>query len=555
MLKNAARAGLTATAAGAYLYATDEGTRRSTQFWREVFPIYVSYRFNQWRIENVAARTLLGELSPAEQKESWEALHNKYAPEAKRITLELRGFYLKNAQLMSVLSDDFVPPQYMSWMVEMQDAAPTPFAPGEAREVVERSLGASVDEIFEPGSWEDEPCGCASIGQCHRAVLRDGRNVAVKVMAPGIEQRFRSDLKTTIRFCQLAMPQHVSPLQEIEKQFLTEFDYVLEAQNLRLVHNNVMPKWGHAVCVPQPIEQLCTPDVLVMEHVPGIKLVDGIRASWERFAERQGTTLEKLEAEHKAEVERGGAKEMTLEEKAAQEKQMSRLLAMRAAALNVVRFAYNWSFGFLPGVMTLPYVDAKAESAVNLAEVLELALSVHAHEIFVDGAFNGDPHPGNILMMPDGRLGLIDYGQVKKIPVESRIVYAQLIIAINNGDATETLRISREEMGNVAKYGKQDVGYRLTCFYHDRQTQDVLQGLNIQEFIDWCEAEDPLEFVAPDYVMPARVSLMMRGLANAFGITMHTTDYWRPFAEALLDQHGVTYKRKDGTLANAASST
>ena len=75
MLRNAARgAGLTAVAGGAYLYATDEGTRRSTQFWREVFPIYVSYRFNQWRIENAAARTLLGELSSAEQKESWEAL-------------------------------------------------------------------------------------------------------------------------------------------------------------------------------------------------------------------------------------------------------------------------------------------------------------------------------------------------------------------------------------------------------------------------------------------------------------------------------------------------
>eukprot|EP00959_Pyramimonas_sp_CCMP1952_P326512 6834711-Pyramimonas_sp.AAC.1 len=48
---------------------------------------------------------------------------------------------------------------------------------------------------------------------------------------------------------------------------------------------------------------------------------------------------------------------------------------------------------------------------INLGKILELLMEVHAHEIFNDGIFNGDPHPGNILLMDDGRLGLIDYGQ------------------------------------------------------------------------------------------------------------------------------------------------
>lgn len=49
------------------------------------------------------------------------------------------------------------------------------------------------------------------------------------------------------------------------------------------------------------------------------------------------------------------------------------------------------------------------------------ATRVHGHQIFVDGAFNGDPHPGNILLTPDGKLGLIDYGQVRlRVPGTSQ---------------------------------------------------------------------------------------------------------------------------------------
>lgn len=52
---------------------------------------------------------------------------------------------------------------------------------------------------------------------------------------------------------------------------------------------------------------------------------------------------------------------------------------------------------------------------------------VHGHQIFINGCFNGDPHPGNVLLMPDGRLGLVDYGQVKEIPNDAMRKYAMLM--------------------------------------------------------------------------------------------------------------------------------
>ena len=478
-------------------------------------------------------------MTPSAAKASWVALHERFAPVSRDLCLEMRGFYLKQAQLMSVLQDDFVPPQYMEWMEMMQDKAPTSMAPGEARAIVEAQLGRPVGELF--ATWDDEPCGCASIGQCHRATLHDGREVAIKVMAPDIESRFRADMSTVIRFCRLAMPQHVSPLQEIEKQFLTEFDYKLEANNLRLIHRNITPQWGHLVRVPQPVEAMCTKRVLTMEFIPGLKLVDGIRAQWSDFAARNGTTLKEVEARAMEARERKG-QGVSLAQAEAADARAAAAYEFKVRTSNVLRSAFNWTLGWLPLVPSLAY--ASAEVPVSLPRMMKMVLEVHAHEIFVDGAFNGDPHPGNILLCPDGRLGLIDYGQVKQLPLDARINYAKLIIAINNRDEAEVGRVLTQDCGVVTTHGRADVGHRLTTYYHDRSSAEVLQGLNVQEFMDWAEDEDPMIFAAPDYVMPARVSVMLRGISNAFGIDLHVTDYWRPHAEALLRHYNVPFKAR-----------
>ena len=117
---------------------------------------------------------------------------------------------------------------------------------------MEAELARPLSEVFE--RWDDEPLAVASIGEVHGARLRpeimaelvaagellESPEVVVKIQLPNIERRFRADIKTIISFCQLAMPQHVPPMQEIEKQFLTEFDYKLEAANLAEVRGNIL---------------------------------------------------------------------------------------------------------------------------------------------------------------------------------------------------------------------------------------------------------------------------------------------------------------------------
>ena len=80
-------------------------------------------------------------------------------------------------------------------------------------------------------------------------------------------------------------------------------------------------------------------------------------------------------------------------------------------------------------------------------------------------------------------------------------------------------------------------------FWNDRNYGDdvVPPHMNIQEFLDWCEAEDPVEEIPQDTVMASRVSVLLRGMGNAFGIELRTAPVWRPYAEALLKEQGVEY--------------
>lgn len=202
--------------AGAYTFG-DEGTQRSLIFWKNIFPVYIHYRAYQLLDRD------LGIISSGYADKQYEKLHEKYTDRVKHIVYSMRGFYLKNAQVMST-QDDFVPPAYMKWIKDTQDNVPSEFKGTEAREYAKlkfrEELGLDFDEVF--ASWDDVPLGVASIGQVHKAVLKsNGKIVAVKLLVPGIEARFRSDIKTLKGFCELAMPQHVTAFDEIEKQFCT----------------------------------------------------------------------------------------------------------------------------------------------------------------------------------------------------------------------------------------------------------------------------------------------------------------------------------------------
>ena len=479
----------------------DEGSERSLTFWSAAFPIYLRYEWVQQRNK----RGLLGD---DEAMMQYDVLHNRYAHYVRDLTYEMRGFYLKNAQLMST-RDEFVPAQYLEWCKDTQDNCPTEFGPGEARVAVEQELGRKVLEVFE--RWDDEPLAVASIGQVHCARLTssamaelaaagqalDSPEVVVKIQLPNIERRFRSDITTIKRFCALAMPQHVPPMEEIERQFLTEFDYRLEAQNLAEVRANVLGNealdshgrpWSERVAIPKPAQALCTKGVLVMERLPGVPMVAGLKQQFGALAKAQGKTLSELEVEQKEAIASGKVQMLSLQQDAEKFAHYNRLLRLKRWGAAPFRLAWNYSIGLIGARWDPPRPMGAGPNGelLSLGEALTTLADVHAHEIFVDGVFNGDPHPGNVMLLPDGRLGLVDYGQVKHINLATRLSYAKVIVALDEQNQEEVARIVQGELGGKSKYMRPDICYRITAFWSDRDTRDITGGRNIAEFMVCC---------------------------------------------------------------------
>ena len=281
-----------------YLYTTDEGTRRSAEFWKTSGPIYLHYRFVQFLNRDLKV------LSDDIADPYYEQLHTQFAPVSRDLTYKMRGFYLKNAQLLST-QEGFMPEAYLKWMKDTQDNVPSEFEGSGAQEYcamrMKEEMNMEFDEVFE--WWDDEPLGVASIGEVHRARLRGGQEVAVKLQFPDMERRFRADIKTIKGFCALAMPHFTSTFDEVEKQFATEFDYAGEARNLTEIRDQVMPEYGNMVEIPRAHHHLCSRHVLVMDFLRGKKLVDGVRAHYAQVAGLLGTTVEELERQQAAEVQ------------------------------------------------------------------------------------------------------------------------------------------------------------------------------------------------------------------------------------------------------------
>jgi len=423
----------------AYRYNTDEGTRRSAEFWRIAAPIYAHYRLVQFL--NRDLKVLPDSIADPYYLE----LHEKYAPAARDITYNLRGFYMKNAQLLSC-QDGFMPDAYMSWMKDTQDNVPSEFKGQGAREYCARKLkeeaGLEFDEVFE--WWEDVPIGVASIGEVHRARLRENhQEVAVKLQFPDMERRFRADIKTIKEFCDLAMPQFSGTFDEVEKQFTTEFDYLGEARNLMEIREIINPKYGNFVEIPKAHSKLCSKHILVMDFLRGKKLVDGVRDHFRSVARLLDTTLEELEAEQKRAIEAGTFQFKSLEEENTQTEKIRWIMWVKdvTSLTNVGSFLYN-------NLTPLPYVYPKPDSSpgfasydmsaptLNLSKLLQVMAVVHAHELFAIGAFNGDPHPGNIMLLEDGRLGLIDYGMFIYTPcffASCYLIIRVLIVSVQQG--------------------------------------------------------------------------------------------------------------------------
>src|SRR6185503_11656202 len=154
---------------------------------------------------------------------------------------------------------------YIEALSRLQDNV-KPFSFAEVERIVEAEIGVRLSKGF--GLFEAEPIAAASLGQVHRAALRDGRLVAVKVQRPDIDKRVAEDLETLGELARFldnhgGMESRVDfseMMAEFGKAMLAELDYRNEAGNLRMLGRNL--SGYESIVVPQPVDDYTTARVL-----------------------------------------------------------------------------------------------------------------------------------------------------------------------------------------------------------------------------------------------------------------------------------------------------
>jgi predicted unusual protein kinase regulating ubiquinone biosynthesis (AarF/ABC1/UbiB family) len=196
------------------------------------------------------------------------------ADELARDLEKMGPTFIKLGQLLSTRAD-FLPPAYIQALTRLQDNI-DPFSYGEVDELVSHELGVRISKAFS--NFETKPLAAASLGQVHRAWLRDGRAVVVKVQRPGIREIIAEDLDALEDIAEF-LDKHtewgkryrfVEMLEELRRSLWRELDYRQEARNLLTLDANL--KGFTRIVVPTPIEDFTTSRVLTMEYISGQKI-------------------------------------------------------------------------------------------------------------------------------------------------------------------------------------------------------------------------------------------------------------------------------------------
>ena len=199
------------------------------------------------------------------------------APYHLRLAMqELSGAFVKIGQLLS-LREDLIPKEYTHEFSKLQDKV-EPFPYEQVKQITESEFNKSIHQVFL--KFEKDPIAAASVGQVHRAILKDGKKVAVKVQRPKIDEIFKTDIDLLYHLAGL-VEKHYPDLKQynlgqIVKEFEDytnkELNYLIEARNVEIFYKNFLNYKN--IKIPKPYLQYTTKKILTLEYIDGKKVLE-----------------------------------------------------------------------------------------------------------------------------------------------------------------------------------------------------------------------------------------------------------------------------------------
>ena len=224
------------------------------------------------RSDLISAAGLEGSVLPDEIAE--EAGARAPAEDLAKDLERLGPTFIKLGQLLSTRAD-LLPGPYLDALSRLQDQI-EPFAYEEVERIVSTELGVRISKAF--AEFDPVPLAAASLSQVHRAWMRDGRAVVVKVQRPDIRETIVADLEALGEMAHF-LDQHTelgkryefdNMLINLRKSLLRELDFTIEASNLRSIRDSLAE--FDQIVIPEPIGDYTTTRVLTMEYIPGKKI-------------------------------------------------------------------------------------------------------------------------------------------------------------------------------------------------------------------------------------------------------------------------------------------
>ena len=385
----------------------------------------------------IAGRAALGfgkRLTGSSKDEVNAELMDKAAQQLFTVLGELKGGAMKVGQALSVM-EAAIPEQYgkpyREALTKLQREAP-PLPADKVHRVLDAQLGTKWRERF--ASFDDTPIASASIGQVHKAVWSDGREVAVKIQYPGADEALRADLKTMKRM--VSVMRQLSPgadvqgvVDELIERTEMELDYRLEADNQRAFAKAYE---GHPhFVVPHIVAS--SPKVVIQEWIDGIPMSNIIRDGTQEQRDLMGTRL--FELTHDA----------------------PRRLHM----------------------------------------------------------MHGDAHPGNFMLMADGKMGVIDFGAVAPLPdglpVELGLTlryavnkdYEHLLVTMERaGFIQKGEQVSVREIDDMLRQYVEPV--EVEVFHYTRKWLQKMTAMNMDRSVAQIKTARQMD-IPPKLAIPMRV--------------------------------------------------
>jgi len=443
---------------GQYIVPPLKGSRRFVVAYWVTLKVVLSY---------VILRFFARFDSQDEYEEKLRILNLRNAKLVEKTILRLQGLFIKVGQLFSIMTNLF-PPEFRAGLEKLQDRMPE----RPSHEIVGRiqeEFHKSPEELF--AEFDLRPIASASLGQAHRARLKTGEDVVVKVQHLGVDESVRVDLRAIKRIVKLVqffveVQGLENYYEEIREMIHEELDFTKEATHIETIARN-FPSHPR-LRFPQVFHEYSTTRILTMGYLEGVKVTD---------------------------------------------------------------------------------IAALKSMGIDRTDLARDIVTIYCQMIFVDGVYHADPHPGNILIQPDGHIALIDFGAIGHLSPEMRKAISEFIEGVLTRDTDRLLRSIRD-MGFIAKTPDADeISAKVIEHFHRRFQEEIkIEKLSLSEIkIDPSRSVEVLgdlrrmdiglrelseSFHLPkNWVLLERVLLLLGGLCTQLDPKMNPTQIIQPYLE------------------------